>query len=538
MRILAGVYPVLLLVFVSCFSADRYVDKNASGSNNGASWTDAWESFDDIDWGDLNPGDTLFISGGTESVTYDDMLEIRASGEEGNPIVVTIGQQPPHNGKVIIEDPNDPAGLVINNESWVTVSGRVGSGSDQNIVIRRHGNDEIRLRSITGVVIEYLEVGPNMNDDAILVEEYITSGNVIRHCDIHDFYDYGILVGRPNGDADAGIIHDKHLIIEHNEIYNMGHDAIHAAAYAGGMTIRHNHIHTQPEGDNINYSDVYVDGMHLRGFYHLTVESNEIHDLWASDGMNAYIYLECDVSQQSNEDAHDMYIYNNVIYETNHTSAARQNSRGIQFNPRACRSVHNIEISNNTIVDTRVWGLMTSWFQIPTENISNVRIINNLIYNNDQRSGGTSDRISFTLQDLHPSVTTGSVGDTPVPDIVWDYNLVDALNARATCRYGTGDPSPLIDYAAFFNASGCDRHGVHSDPSFVQYSVNGVNQAAQLQLSEDDRAASNRGTESDRFNDDFMGTIRPLGSGWDIGAFEGASNRIFPDEPPNLRIHK
>jgi len=48
-------------------ATDWYVDNTASGANTGTSWTDAWQSFTDISWGSIAPGDTVYISGGTSN---------------------------------------------------------------------------------------------------------------------------------------------------------------------------------------------------------------------------------------------------------------------------------------------------------------------------------------------------------------------------------------------------------------------------------------------------------------------------------------
>ena len=514
---------ILILLPFLLTATNWHVDNTASGGNDGTSWTDSWESFADISWASLSASDTLFISGGTDSTIYNESLDIQESGSSGSPIIVIIGQSSPHNGKVVI---TGSGGLSITNEIYVTVSGRIGSGSTQNIKVRDATGDNVTMNSTTGVIVEYIEVCWS-GDDGISVDEQVGGGNIIRNCDIHDLADYGIIINRPSGDESAGIINDEHLIIENNEIHNLGEDGIHAAAYAGGLTIRGNEIHTQM--DNVAQ---YADGMQLRGWVHITVESNWIHDLWSVDGVNGYIFVECDVAQQSDTDAHDIYIFNNLISETDHTTNSTQNSKGIEFKPIACGSLRDVLIANNTIVDTRVWGIeMHEFNNLTTANVSNVVVINNIIYNNDQRSGGASDRLSFVLHELNATLTTGSIGDNV--DIIWDHNLVDALTGTATCRYGGPGTGVLMDYSAFNAASGCDDNGVEADPTFTNYSENGVTAATDLRLSGSDNTALNAGVTSDLFSVDYADVVRPQDAVWDIGAYEYVSGTGMPR---NLRI--
>ena len=63
-------------------TSKHYVDKNASGQNNGTSWRNAWESFSDIEWDQIQPGDTIFISGGKDSTIYYETLAPKCRGTE------------------------------------------------------------------------------------------------------------------------------------------------------------------------------------------------------------------------------------------------------------------------------------------------------------------------------------------------------------------------------------------------------------------------------------------------------------------------
>jgi len=132
----------IIKIFLSTFlflgtisATNYYVDKDASGNNNGSSWNDAWTSLSSINWGLLNPGDILYISGGSTSKTYLGVdFTIGASGTSGNNIIITKGLSPGHNGEVILDGNGAvPNTISIQSISYVTVQyltvrGNTGSG--------------------------------------------------------------------------------------------------------------------------------------------------------------------------------------------------------------------------------------------------------------------------------------------------------------------------------------------------------------------------------------------------------------------------
>jgi len=80
-----------------------YVDNEASGANDGSSWSDAWESFADINWSSLSDGDTIYISGGSVSKTYEELLVIGGVSTIHKHIIIRGGQDDGHTGEVHFE---------------------------------------------------------------------------------------------------------------------------------------------------------------------------------------------------------------------------------------------------------------------------------------------------------------------------------------------------------------------------------------------------------------------------------------------------
>jgi hypothetical protein len=96
-----------IIIFLSWISlswaTNHYVDKNANGNNNGTSWSNAWGSFSDIEWNQIQPGDILFISGGSDSTVYNEQLTVGKSGTSANLITIRAGLDAGHNGRVIFD---------------------------------------------------------------------------------------------------------------------------------------------------------------------------------------------------------------------------------------------------------------------------------------------------------------------------------------------------------------------------------------------------------------------------------------------------
>jgi hypothetical protein len=517
---------ITLFLFTGLYGTNYYCWSGATGANNGTSWADAWTGLTGIS--SLSAGDTVFISGGNapDSITYTGTLDFSGSGTSGNPIVIKTGQSGVHDGKVVLAG-GASYGIVLSNQSYVTIDGQLGSASGENMVVRLHSNDEIRITNPDGnIELKYLEVGPNSNDEGIHIVDNYTDGtnNRIHHCRIHDIYDYHILMQDPGSDPSAF----NHVVIDSNEIYNLGHDAIHAGMNAGGLTIKYNEIHTADSGGDQN--PVYIDGMHLRGWNYLDIGYNEVYDLEGPDGMYSYIYLEVDLNQ-SNVSANDIKIYNNLIYQ-NTVASPGANHVGISFLAKACTSLTDAVIANNTIVDLYGRGIEIGPYEAAIPD-GELRIVNNIVYNCHRYNIGTT-RVVVGLHYLNdtPTQTTGGWGSSA--DIIWDYNLVE-LYSSGTMKgvYGVATGSHY-EYPSF-KTQGSESNldgvgGINNDPSFVNWSEGS---SVDISLISSSQGVDDGVTLTD-FTDDFLGISRPQGSAWDMGSHEYQSGAPSPPSGPGV----
>ncbi len=108
----ALVWILSLLTFEISYSQTQpkawYVYKYATGLNNGTSWQNAWTSFSAINWSSMQVGDTLYISGGSDSLIYSESMTPAKKG-----ITITKGKSTGHNGRVIIKAPTVASGIGI-----------------------------------------------------------------------------------------------------------------------------------------------------------------------------------------------------------------------------------------------------------------------------------------------------------------------------------------------------------------------------------------------------------------------------------------
>ena len=165
---------------VNSYAAKHYVDKSANGANNGSSWANAWETFADINWGSISPGDTLYISGGSNSKTYYELLDVNVSGTSSGVITIRGGTDANHNGTVIIDGQNSRSYAIdLNDADYVTV---------RYLTAKRGAKYDVRLDNCDYVTVDHVTV-PDAQDKAVRAGDsrHITLSNLM--VDTSSYYD-------------------------------------------------------------------------------------------------------------------------------------------------------------------------------------------------------------------------------------------------------------------------------------------------------------------------------------------------------------
>jgi len=470
-----------------------YVDNVASGANNGTSWANAWESFADIVWGSMNAGDTLYISGGAAGQTYNEQLNIGASGSSGNSIYIKTGAAHPtlssgHDGTVTIDlsDAANSRGINFGSYNYIVVDGEK-SGS-RNLIVTNTERYGIHGSEMQGVKFKYIQItycGNNTGGDegTGLYASGTDSDFEIDHCMIDNNWRHGMVLTQnvyPSTDyGHSGTIH-------HSSIIANGEDGMYIS---GGFDV-HNCI----IGVTREYVNDYSDGIQVHGGY-LKIYNNVFYcDHYKSPTGNDLLFIE--LYGNNNRDFDNILVYNNIFFATG--TGVNNTHEGIVLKIHdhdLHDTVTNFQITNNTFIDL---GGNAIRF-VPYNTSSKYRqgvIKNNLIYNcNGQLNLANAD------------YTTS--------DVVVDYNL---WTGQAYF-----DGTSYASVAAFNDATGFSHNRDINDYilSFVNYQQDStpIDDVTGLNLASNDTAAKDAG-ETLTYNTDIVGTSRPQGAAWDIGAYE------------------
>lgn len=514
MKIKSWIFFVFLILIlpIPVSAANWFIDNAALGNNDGTSWGNAWNSFSEISWTSISPGDTLFISGGVDNKIYrireTGSLSVGANGTPESFLLIRPGGASPapsgHDGTVIIDGEGQYNGLIsMAGRSYVAIDGQVLG--EKKILVR---NSQINCDGSPGSIIEaagssrvkisYVEIkSGEMGINLTHAEKF-----EIHHCIIHDIRQEAIIRATGNFEADGQYGGSS---IHHNELrgnvnkdgQGQGTDGIQATFSID--------IYDNILGGNLvepalhcGINSQHPDGMALAGRY-FRIYNNHIFD-WPN------AFLTADLAD--NNEGH-LWVYNNIFEITKTPSSGFWDGAGRVIDYAAKTSgmiLKDIIFAHNTIVNTTIYGLHINLYY-SNISFSDVLIKNNLWYN----SAGPNSLVYLEDDGIY---TCGSISG----DVQIDYNLNNAGDQ--------GGEGFTCDGKVFFQ-----EHDINDAPEFVIY--RGFSPFNDYHLAS--QPAETGVDLSKYFRTDFDGNIRTR---WDFGAFEYVIGResIAPNFPETLQI--
>ena len=486
-------YILLIAFFIQFASianaANWYVDNAATGSNRGKSWANAWRSFAAIQWATINPGDTLYISGGSISKKYTSTLTIGKSGTKGLPITIRPGQDAGHNGEVIFDfdslgDAGTGAGIDASNRSYIVIDGSVGSS--RKLTIKNLRNTTLRYEAPaiyanpgSYITVQYVNIDNSNNGVRIA---YGTGINVNNNSFTRMRGDGVISLLACTGEWDANIVHHNYIGIVVTTSGGGGPDGI---QHSSGVSVYNNTFKT----DKVTYatSTQHPDYIQAIGSYH-KIYNNDFINIGDSGYNGSGDYGAGRLASTP----HDIWIYNNTFRIVDKVDTYPEYIRFY-----ACgASLTNFKVFNNTFIDNDSPNTRVFYIDCGTDTtiVSGIEIKNNIWY----KSG---------LGAYHPALYINGAGFT-----------AESFSIDNNIYYGGAYVSFLgKTYTAANWISTHEPHGSTAKPTFVSYSPNNINN--DLHLSPSDTAAKGKGFNlSGYFTTDKDSALRTVP--WSIGAYK------------------
>jgi hypothetical protein len=450
---------IFLALTVNGFATPYYVDQNATGNGSGSSWTNASKTVSGLPWSSIQGGDTVSVSGGTDSTVYSAGIDgtsginyIPPKTAVGSPIVFTKGWEAGHNGNVYFTQTESPMrgySFSMNDCHNIKLTGLIFTSGMSAGVYNWYSC--LSMNYCSNIIV----------DKCTVISNGSTTGMYLAYCDS--------------------------LTITHNTITvtsnNMTNDAdnIDIALGNGGHTITNNVFYNYSY-NAIPHNDL-IQTIHTGGTSNLqTVIANNFFYSAVTYGAGCLF-----ISESLGE---RYLVYNNIFVTHIAPSYA-----GIYALRNDATKHLSIRAYNNTFVNSSNTH--------NGEPIEFASAIDTLIFKNNIVANDSASPVMMKFVSIADNVNYKQI------DFNQYYSSVG--NSAYWVTY-TNHGVSLSEWQAL----GYDAHSSIGKPTFV----NDVGSTASDYALQTGSAGIDAGTPISIFDTDLEGTLRPQGAGWDMGAFE------------------
>jgi hypothetical protein len=452
-------FILLIFIVLSCVSQPSgknwYVSTTSSGNASGDSWANK-RILSSFNWGQVLPGDTVFIDGGPDGLTYSYGIRVenKNSGTNKNRIVVTRGKENGHNGRAFFNTSSQSALYVAETDFW-----------EFSYLDFKVSTDAYHVTVVTGC-----------------------NGIDIVNCNIENPWGTAFFISASN----TRLLHNTSNTGKVTNNYKGGLNSTDAVFLHGGNGVNHT--------VEIAYNKFILQNTDLIGHKDIIQSSwnwgsqgvTKIHDNFflnkpdSGNSLTAGIYLA---------EAQGYYeIYNNII------AVGGSNGSLLGIYKQNWSQINNTlkvyaKVLNNTIVALQ----SDDKIQAPKfYGIDSLEFKNNLIFRNNGSNG----------------IFISGYTENGYLDINNNQYFIKDPNNFAYLNEGIAGTKSInfMEWQTIFG----DKNGKIG--KFNIQNVGGI-QALDYQLVEGS-SGIDEGISLKLFETDFVGTNRPQGKGWDIGAFE------------------
>ncbi|MBS4034569.1 MAG: hypothetical protein KGZ85_08900 [Ignavibacterium sp.] len=364
---LTSILGLILFFDINIFAQTNwYVSNITKGNGNGLSWENARAAGYGVsgafNWSTLQPGDTVFFDGGSDSLVYSGAIRaVNTHGTAGNPIVLTKGRDAGHNGAVWIPTMTSPIIYAIT----------IGAGG--------YPSSNILVDGLNGFV----------EGNAGLVALYEATNITVKNGTFYASNGSASLIG-------AGMTTNFHLLNNYFEVLtkniNTWYDGMYMSGGSGGHIFDGNTFilrGSEPTAHRDCFQIGYLEGGTTQTNRPSIRISNNF--IWAGDEDN--VSMNCAIYGYSSGSL-SWLIYNNVIHWVGSGARIIDIGRDMYTNGTTANMRASVRMFNNTMYNYSSVSSQSMWFEGQRDNgigrgsfCDTVIYKNNILYDN---SGGNA----------------------------------------------------------------------------------------------------------------------------------------------------